>query len=819
MRVWGLLGGDPYAGKTLQSYHTMKNSGLRRIWVLLAVAAGLMAQDLRAEFIQPVAVWVFNGEETQDALINGQGFEDPGVGTPDSKHVTADGEMWTAIGATKGEVVLDLGQTVSLVKVYIWNYSGTETDRGMKDVQVLVSPDTDMTNATFTGIAVVSLKEGGASAQVFDVKGTDVRLVKLKGASNWGHGWAIGLAEVRFESGTITGHVPSVAIQGLKDGDVVPFGSPLAITAKVADKDNNLAKVEFFDGTAKLGEVTKAPYSLSVSNLALGYHTFQATATDITSLVGWSMVNVMVKEVIPGTIIQVDDAADEGTSTNQISYTGTWTLAQGNANDPRFKNNDHYSSTKNSYFEVRFVGAKIDVYATVASHHGTGNATIDGGTVYPIIYKAAQRAEQVLVWSSPMLPNREHVLRVTVAGDGVVTADRFDVLQTGAPAEDEAMLRKWTATLTSLVLEMEDVGKSVVNVDSLKLAVDGTSVKISTSKTGTNTTITYLPSIPFVPGTTHAFNLTAKDTSGADVSAQDSFSAPKPVFPLAGLGEPRGAAGAWGFRQIWGAGRADALVTAVDIALAANKPGFTNNVYDTTVPTINLALSSSPGASGFFPDEQPFPAEAQGLTASDFVTVARAKVKIPSTGDWTFAVHSDEGFALRLVGAPFSSVSGEGEIDEQFPEYLLDPNNTADSNTRGVVSNLVAGEYVMEFITWQRAGGSSVEVYAAPGAWAEDVDTSDWALIGAAGGLELVTDEPLGPDLAIQRLIKSGNNLVIEFVTPKPAGTHQVQESTDFKSWTVAAANISPIAGFSQRAALNNLTGPTRFYRIALLSP
>ncbi|MEN9021325.1 MAG: hypothetical protein GWQ05_24420 [Verrucomicrobiaceae bacterium] len=38
-----------------------------------------------------------------------------------------------------------------------------------------------------------------------------------------------------------------------------------------------------------------------------------------------------------------------------------------------------------------------------------------------------QRGEQAFIWSSPLLPNREHVLRVTGDGTGVVTANRFDV--------------------------------------------------------------------------------------------------------------------------------------------------------------------------------------------------------------------------------------------------------------------------------------------------------------------------------------------------------------------------------------------------------
>ena len=58
----------------------------------------------------------------------------------------------------------------------------------------------------------------------------------------------------------------------------------------------------------------------------------------------------------PEALRRGDDTADEGTSTNQISYSGTWNLAQGNQNDPRYLHNDHYADAKGASFSVRFVG-------------------------------------------------------------------------------------------------------------------------------------------------------------------------------------------------------------------------------------------------------------------------------------------------------------------------------------------------------------------------------------------------------------------------------------------------------------------------------
>jgi hypothetical protein len=178
------------------------------------------------------------------------------------------------------------------------------------------------------------------------------------------------------------------------------------------------------------------------------------------------------------------------------------------------------------------------------------------------------------------LPNREHILKVTVAGTGVVTADRFDVTQSDTPSEDRAIVSWWEATLNRFEATMEDVGTSVVDPTSVKLFVDGALVSADVAKAGTNTAVTYLPPVAFTPGTQHPFQVQAKDTLGHDVGTTAAFTVPSPPFPLTGLGEPPGAAGRWSFRQIWNAGRADAVVTAVDVALAATKAGFTGKVQD-----------------------------------------------------------------------------------------------------------------------------------------------------------------------------------------------------------------------------------------------
>jgi hypothetical protein len=124
---------------------------------------------------------------------------------------------------------------VSLTKVYIWNYTVQDaTDVGMKEVEVQVSSDTDMATARFNAIARISLAEGGDKAQVYDVIGTNVRLVRLKGLSNWGQGYTVGLAEVRFGTGESPVTCPSSIISPL-EGAEIAFGTDILIDTTVTD--------------------------------------------------------------------------------------------------------------------------------------------------------------------------------------------------------------------------------------------------------------------------------------------------------------------------------------------------------------------------------------------------------------------------------------------------------------------------------------------------------------------------------------------------------------------------------------------------------
>ncbi len=91
----------------------------------------------------------------------------------------------------------------------------------------------------------------------------------------------IGLDNVTLVSvGAQIGQPPSVTLTAPIATD--PFSAPatIALAATANDSDGTVAKVEFFQGATKLGEVSTAPYTFNWSGAPVGTYSLTARATD-----------------------------------------------------------------------------------------------------------------------------------------------------------------------------------------------------------------------------------------------------------------------------------------------------------------------------------------------------------------------------------------------------------------------------------------------------------------------------------------------------------------------------------------------------------
>lgn len=158
----------------------------------------------------------------------------------------------------------------------------------------------------------------------------------------------------------------------------------------------------------------------------------------------------------------------------------------------------------------------------------------------------------------------------------------------------------------------------------------------------------------------------------------------------------------------------DSLATANGVLL---DPAQQVSVTGENVSLINYLNT---GDAGHYGDDLTFPGLAPGVDVDDFVVEVTATLQIPSAGQWTFGVNSDDGFHLS-IGDTFT---------------MTYPNQRAPGDTLATFNFPAAGDYPLRLVFYERGGGAELELFAAPGsrsAW----DSANFRLVGhtAGGGL------------------------------------------------------------------------------------
>ncbi|MES2707337.1 MAG: LamG-like jellyroll fold domain-containing protein [Verrucomicrobiota bacterium] len=279
-----------------------------------------------------------------------------------------------------------------------------------------------------------------------------------------------------------------------------------------------------------------------------------------------------------------------------------------------------------------------------------------------------------------------------------------------------------------------DNSTAVVNAGgTFTLSLNGTPVPaagLTVTKTGNLTTVT--AAAPVDANTDYGYSLIVPRTGGSTQELLGTLRSH--VLPLTLPGAAPAAAGTWNIREYrpdsgWGR----TLPAAADIATTDAAAVFTGSapVFNHSDPELN-----NPRTTGNFNNDLPFLSVTPGVADTDIVIVGKTKVTVPAAGDYTFSVHSDDGFVMRVSGAGggrFTGVSGSGVIDPADVQSLTFGAVTGDSNTRGVYHFDAAGTYDITYLGWQGDGGGFYEVAWAAGAFASDNDTSTWALVGNPG--------------------------------------------------------------------------------------
>lgn len=130
---------------------------------------------------------------------------------------------------------------------------------------------------------------------------------------------------------------------------------------------------------------------------------------------------------------------------------------------------------------------------------------------------------------------------------------------------------------------------------------------------------------------------------------------------------------------------------------------------------------------------------AQWTAGDDFIQLGVLQLQVTEEGDYTFGVHTDDGFGLRIRGGRVVSVTGNGDPDANDPEAVVHPGTTGDSSTRAVY-RLSPGTYRVEFLWYERGGGDHGEIYWAKGSFPNINSAPAWNVWRLVG-----SNEPLVP--------------------------------------------------------------------------
>ncbi len=377
-----------------------------------------------------------------------------------------------------------------------------------------------------------------------------------------------------------------------------------------------------------------------------------------------------------------------------------------------------------------------------------------------------------------------------------------------------------------LRFEIQNSSQSMLDKESVVLTVDGIEVVTAISDIEGGALIAYEPTEGWDPGTEHTFNLVAKDMNGNDAtrSGDGKFVLDTTLMPFnTPLVGPEGIDGMWGIRYVWGAGSTDDIETAVAVLQASDNAGFEGRVFDTFAEVVNhLEGGLFIDNSLLLPEEVEL--DEDGLwTGRDFIVSYKGHLIIAEPGDYTFGVHSADGFGLRITGVEFGEEGGRAQVDALSPDTYGFRGVTDDSNSRAVVNFPEVGNYPIEFFWYDAVGGGkNGELYFAKGKFLADEDTEigeveagQWELVGAdhlAGGPALPFE--------IVSVNVGASEHTFDFVTLDATAIHVLQRSVNLIDWEADDSAALTDTGdglflFTASASAD----PQLHYRVAIFPP
>ncbi|HYG76519.1 MAG TPA: Ig-like domain-containing protein [Planctomycetota bacterium] len=314
---------------------------------------------------------------------------------------------------------------------------------------------------------------------------------------------------------------PTVSLTAPVNGASFTAPATITISANASDSDGSIARVEFFNGSTKLGEDTTAPYSFIWSDVVAGSYTLTARATDNagaqqTSSAVTITVSVLSQAVVSLTLINAD--------TDQDMFTLTSGTTLNLATLPTRNLNVRANTNPAIVGSVRF------------GYDGNANYRTESGAPYAF---ASDNAGNYFNWTPTLGAHTITATPFTGGGGGgtpgtalVVSFTVIDqIADTTKPVcTIQQPTSNATYDTTSATLSLSGTASDNVGVTQVSYTLTGAT---SAAGNASGTTNWSLPTLTLNAGTT-TITVTARDAAGnsASDSLQVVYTPPSVTFTL-----------------------------------------------------------------------------------------------------------------------------------------------------------------------------------------------------------------------------------------------------------------------------------------------
>lgn len=243
------------------------------------------------------------------------------------------------------------------------------------------------------------------------------------------------------------------------------------------------------------------------------------------------------------------------------------------------------------------------------------------------------------------------------------------------------------------------------------------------------------------------------------------------------------------------------------IGFSSVPPYFDVTVYKANISVSNLAVAESviaqpsqqawvateqtttinyfnTDSEGHFTSNATFPGMQIGSGVDHFVVLVTGTIVIPTPGEWSFGVNSDDGFGLTLT-------RGNQVYETSYPP----PRGPSD--TIAVFNLVEAGTYQVRLVYYEQGGGAGLEFFAAQGNY-PIFDANAYRLVGdsANGGVAVgVLGGTIDTDLgALMKNRNASLRIRVPFQVADPAAFNYVSLRMRYEDGFVAFLNGVEVA-------------------------